>query len=351
MKKDKKNKKKMKPLKLVILIVACLLAFVLLVLLAARLYFRLPVYDYYRASEKAFEIPGLSDGFVPQGMDYDSRGYFWVTGYMDDGSASPIYVVEKESGELAKTMYLANEDGTIYNGHAGGIAISWDYVYIAGGADQCIYAYSVEDLLAAEDGASVKARGSISTKLSDEDGVNVACLYVDDRYQYLYALEFYRDPQYQTPESHKMTTPAGDYNQALALAFPLNYEEGVLGVDPAPKFAISLPDKVQGMCMDEDSIYLSTSWSVSNSYIYRYDKVNFTENESKLACRGAEIPLYYLDSNHLLNEYKIPPMSEEIVIVDDRLYTMCESACNKYFFGKLTSGKWCYSTNLFDMAD
>ena len=225
MKKEKKEKKRMKPMKKAILIVSIVLGVLLLVLLGARLYFRLPVYDYYDASEKGFEIPGLSEDFVPQGMDYDDRGYFWVTGYMTDGSASPIYMVNKDSGETVKTVYLANEDGSAYTGHAGGIALSWDYVYVAGGSDRCVYVYGAEELANAADGASVRALGSIATKTSDTDYLEPACLFVDDNYHHLYVFEFYKDPEYPTPADHKMTTPAGDYNQALAVAFPLNASE------------------------------------------------------------------------------------------------------------------------------
>ena len=36
-------------------------------------------------------------------------------------------------------------------------------------------------------------------------------------------------------------------------------------------------------------------------------------------------------------------------MVDGKLYVMCESASNKYKFGKLIGGKWCYATNLEEM--
>ena len=103
---------------------AALGVFVAIVLLGARAYFRHSVSDYYRASEKTFQIAGLSDGFVPQRMDFDERSEcFFVTGYMDDGSASPIYLVEKESGELKKTVRLATEEGATFGGHAGGLSV------------------------------------------------------------------------------------------------------------------------------------------------------------------------------------------------------------------------------------
>ncbi len=342
-KKIKKEKKKMKPMKRLIVIVSIVLASILLILFGARLYFRLPVYGYYRASEKGFKIPGLSDGFVAQGLDYDTQGNFWVTGYMDDGSASPVYIVEKESGELVKTLYLANEDGTDYTGHAGGIAVTLDYVYVAGGSDNCVYAYGLADMMNAADGDSVKAKGSISTKASETDYLQPACLYIENGY--LFVLEFYRDVDYPTPDSHKMTTPAGDYNQALAVAYELD-GDGRFGVDPTPDFAMSLPDQVQGMCMDGDLVYLSTSWGTSFSHIYEYDWSEVMKQKSEITFLGTTMPLYHFDAGNLTKDYKIPPMSEEIVMVDGRLYTMCESASNKYIFGKLTSSQWCYATDL-----
>lgn len=344
----KKEKKKMSVKAKIIMIVGIVLAAILLILFAVRLYFRLPAWDYYRASEKGFKIPGLSDGFVPQGMDYDGVGYFWVTGYMSDGSASPVYVVKKETGELFRTLYLAYEDGSAYCGHAGGIAVNceWEYVYVAGGKENCVLAYKTEDLIQAEDGESVKAAGRISTKVSEEDYLQPACVYLDMDRGNLFVLEFYKDPEYPTPANHKLTTPAGDQNQALAAVFKLDGEAD-FGVKSELGFALSLPDRVQGMCIDKESIYLSTSWGTSFSKIYEYG--TGVQATSTITLLGQKIPLYCLDSASLEHTYKLPPMSEEIVVVDGKLYTMCESAANKYMFGKLTSSQWCYKTDLAKM--
>ena len=43
-------------------------------------------------------------------------------------------------------------------------------------------------------------------------------------------------------------------------------------------------------------------------------------------------------------------MSEEIVLVDGKTYVMCESASDKYKFGKFTGAKWCYATDLTKMG-
>ena len=67
------QKKKLKPWIITLIVIGSVIAFVGLAVLGAIGYFRLSVQAYYNASEKAFVIPGLNDGFVPQGMHYDER--------------------------------------------------------------------------------------------------------------------------------------------------------------------------------------------------------------------------------------------------------------------------------------
>lgn len=349
-KEKQKERKKPTPLRIALTVLCGLLALILLALLGGRLYFRLPVADYYRASEKGFRIPGLSDGFVPQGLDYDDRtDLFWVTGYMDDDSASPIYLVRRETGALEKTVYLACEDGSVYSGHAGGIAVGWDYAYVAGGSDRCIYAYSCDEIMTAEDGATVAAKGNLSTKVSEDDSLRVSAVAIDD--DYVYAVEFYRDLTNPTPESHKITTPAGDVHHALAVAYKISYEENaVFGLEPTPALAISLPDQVQGLCRGEERMYLSTSYGMAFSYVYGYD-LAYVNSEENIYLLGTNVPLYHLDSSSLAEVRKLPPMAEEIVMVEGKLYTMCESASHKYLFGNLSSAQWCYATDLGPMKN
>ena len=344
------EKVKMSPKKKALLIVGIVLGSLLLlvglVLLGLRAYMRWPVSDYYKASEKAFVIPGLGDDFVPQGFCYDEeKDHFLLSGYSSSNAASPIYVVDRESGELKKTVLLAEEDGAPFTGHAGGVAIYNDYVYVAGGSDQCLFVFSYAELLAAEEGGSVRCKGEFSVKVSDTDYLDVSFVTVyEDR---IILGEFYYEPAYPTLDSHKITTAAGDKNNALAVEFAL-LPDAEFGIDQTPLKAYSMREKVQGLCVTEDKIYLSTSWGLGFSYLYEYDRAKLA-SEGTINVLGAELPLISLDSASLSAEYKIPPMSEELVMLDGRMYVMCESACNKYIFGKFTSGKWCYSTDLSEM--
>ena len=108
-------------------------------------------------------------------------------------------------------------------------------------------------------------------------------------------------------------------------------------------FVYSICDTVQGMCItDGGQIVLSTSFALMTSHHYYYDLPQ-GEAEGEFSLDGREIPLWYLDSNDLTKDVKLPPMSEEIVFVDGRIYVMNESACNKYLFGKLLRAKYIWS--------
>lgn len=343
----KENAKKKKSIWKTLLIVLCVVLAVLLVAVGGFVgYLRLSVGDYYAASEQAFRIPGLHENFVPQGFHYDEKNdHFLVGGYCSDHSASPVYVVDAESGETVHTVRLAKADGSDFCGHAGGIAVYGDFVYVAGGDDRCLYVWSYEELLTVEDGGTIACLGSFSTKASDEDFVDVSFVTVSgDR---LLLGEFYDEPSYPTLDSHKMTTSAGDYQQAVAVEYHLS-ESAEFGIDPTPVAAYSLPDCVQGLTVDGDTIYLSTSYGLSFSQIYEYRQSEMTD-EGEIALLGYDLPLYAMDSASLVHTYEIAPMSEEMVMLDGKLYVMCESASNKYMFGKLTGGEWCYATDLKSM--
>ena len=344
--KDVKNNRDRKKLKWwikTLIVFGCIIAFIGVVLLGAIAYFRISVSNYYKASEKAFIIPEIHSGVVPQGFDYDAENkLFLVSGYMKDGSASPVYAVDKNTGKTTKKVFFNTDNGK-YTGHAGGIAVYKDFFYIADDAGLLVYRYS--DILNAKWGGTVECLSRFSTALSTEDYVGVSCVSVSgDR---LIVGEFYREGDYPTPKSHKIKTTAGDYNQAIGLEYALS-ESYPYGIASTPTKAFSLPDQVQGMLFTNGKIYLSTSWGVSFSHIYEYDESALVR-QSDITILGTTLPLYAMDSASLLHDYKIAPMSEEMVMVDGFLYVMNESACTKYLFGNLIGGKWCYKTDLSKM--
>ncbi|MBQ7373371.1 MAG: hypothetical protein IJW64_02260 [Clostridia bacterium] len=308
-------------------------------------YFRLPVQDYYNASEKAFVIPDLNVGVIPQGFDYDKNNdYFLMSAYMKDDSPSRLYLIDNATGKVVKKVTFKTDKGKIFDGHFGGVALYSDFLYVANGKSLLVYSYS--DILKATDGGVIDCLGKVSTSKSDEDYCKVSFVTVSD--DTLYVGEYYSDKGYDTLDSHRFETSTGEYNSAIALEFKLS-ESYPLGIDATPKKAYSLPNKVQGMYVTSGKIYLSTSYGLSFSHILEYDK-NKLNSEKSTKVLDTEVSVLVLDESCLANDYKLPPMSEEIVVLDNELYVMNESASTKYIFGKFTGGKWCYKTDLTKLA-
>lgn len=331
------TKKKSKAGKVILIIVACILGVALLFVLGVRAYFRIPVAEYYKNSKKAFVIPGLNDGMTHQGLAYNDNEFF-ITGYRSDGEASQVSIVDKESGKETKRVSLLDSDGNKFLGHVGGITVWENYIYVAD--SDGLIVYSSDDFKNAENGGTVKALGLFSTEAAG-DKLGVAFVHAEKGS--IYVGEFYREANYPTPDSHKVTTAAGDKNTALIVEYKLD-SSAKLGISEKVTAAYSITGLVQGMCFDNEGRFcLSTSYATAFSHIYIY---NEPARQGDITVFGQIVPLYVLDSSNLRTDIKLAPMSEEIVNVDGKLYTMCESATNKYIFGKFTSARYCYATDL-----
>ncbi len=298
-----------------------LLVFVFVVLAALHLGVTVKYWDYYRNSDGGFVIPGLMDNYVPQGFDWDeATDTYFMCGYMSDGSSSRIYIRFADGTTRYTSLYHA--DGSVYSKHAGGICHNGDFIYLAG--DDGVDVFSLEQVIM---GGDAYMLGTIPT------GHDMAfCSFHDG---YLFAGNFYYPEHYETPAHHRIVTPAGDQNTSLITVFRAD-ENAEFGIDTNAVAAISAPDKVQGMCFTDEEIVLSISWSLTSSNLLYYTPD--AEPVGTVQVLSGEVPLYCLDSDCLTHTAVLPPMSEELVYRDGKVEVMCESACNKYIFGKLIRG-------------
>lgn len=338
---------KSKVLKRILISALSVVAVLLLIFGGIRVYFRAPVSGYYSASEKAFVIPDINAGFVPQGLYYDQeKGNYLISGYSSKKDApSSVYI---GSGDSFKKINLAYQDGSKMARHSGGVALFKDWVYVAGSSANRVYVYSYSEMLSAKEGGSVKAIGEIPLyNPDDKDGDYIRSSALTVANGYLIVNEFYSAKDYQTLKNHEITTSTGEKHNALAVCLALSENEE-FGTNGKIAKVYSICDKVQGMTVYNGKVYLSTSQGFNCSEIFEY---NYTtaKNEGKIQLLGYHVPLYSLDKNNLLKTYKVPPMAEGIVFVDGKLVIVGEFACNKYILGKFTSAKWCYKTDLSKM--
>ena len=287
---------------------------------------------FFSRAKKEFKIPGLFTGYTPQGFDYlESENTFVLAGY-DKKDHTPIVYLVKENEKDAVRVEFFDKNGEKFESHAGGISHYGDYFYMTN--EMGVDIFRLSDVL---DGDGKAERiGRIDTSNIE---LRASCCSVYDGF--LYVGEFYIKKDYETPESHRI----GE-NTALMGVYRLADDGNVVSETPVALYSIR--GQVQGMCILENgNIALSTSYGLAKSRIFIYDitKVYSQKNE-KIEINGVKTNFYVLDESSQIEKITAPPMAEEIVPKDGKLYILTESACMKYLFGKITSGNYVYSFKL-----
>lgn len=327
-----KNKKLIKILSIILSIP---LTIFLLGVLVFNIFTKAPARSSLQHSKKAFVIPWSNKGYIAQGISYDQgSGNFYLTGYMKDGSASPILVVNKETRRLVNAVRMAKPDGSPFTGHAGGLSVMNGKIYIAGSSDSCFYVFEKAAVDQAKRNSSVKYSSVLTLGDGNAKGDGIKVAYSTVHNGILYAGEFHRDPNYILSDAHQVQTKDG-LQYALAVGFSLEADG-----QAKAQVAFSIPDLIQGMCFSGDAIYLTSSWGLGKSKVYKYNFSSLQAGGSKEVC-GQTVPLYTLTLSNAAASWTLPPMAEEIEFTDGRFYINNESASNKYVFGKFTGGNWC----------
>lgn len=294
--------------KCVLVLVACVAILVALTLGGLNVAKKSIYKEYYSMESNVCENPGLSDGFVCQGIAVaEQAGVFLVSGYMKDGSASRIYVTNVENQDYYVQL---TKNGKDFTGHVGGIATTGENVYIANGGK--IYTVALADVLAGQDGCKVEVGDGI------EVNNEASFVYTDETY--LYVGEFHDGGKY-TITGHENLTAEG-VHFAICTKYALSDLTTPLAV-------YSIRNKVQGICfMPDGKVVMSTSYGLTDTVYYVYNESEKTDSGKTFD--GA--PLYYLDK--LAKEVKGPAMGEDLDYYDGKIITLTESASDKYIFGK-----------------
>ncbi len=301
-----------KTLKTAGMVVATIILLVLLAIAVLNLV-KFAIYsDYYGAESAVCKNPGLSDGFICQGVAVDEKqGKVFVSGYMKDGSASRIYVTDFKSNSYHVQL---QKDGNVFRGHCGGIAFTGGNLYVANGGR--IYTIAESVLLSASNGDKVDV--GEGTKVN----ISTSFIYTDD--EFIYVGEFHDGGKYNI-EGHENQTAEGTHS-----ALCVQYRVGDFS---APVKVFSIRNKVQGICFAEGKVVMSTSYGLASSEYFVYDLNQATDSGKTF--EGA--PLYYLDN--LSYSISGPAMSEDLDYYDGKVITLTESASNKYIFGKFFNSK------------
>lgn len=289
---------------LVILIVAILCLALLLV--GGLNIAKFPIYsEYYSMEETLCTNPGLDDGFVCQGICVsEENGVILVSGYMADKSNSRIYVTDFESNSYF--VELTRNGGEKYTGHAGGIALTGDTVYISNGSK--LYVFSLTDVLNAKNGEKVDIGEGVKVSSA------ASFVYADEEYVYV--------GEFNNPAEEQKEHIYGE-NHSIIEKYSHDDLEN-------PVKIYSIGDYAQGVCFTPDGkVILSTSYGLTSTVYYVYNEADATDTGEMLD--GA--PVYML--GECVREVNGPAMGEDLDYYNGKVITLTESASNKYIFGKL----------------
>lgn len=324
--------------------------------------------SFYDQAQKQFEIPGINDGFIPQDLDYlDSENVWFFSGYMNDGSPSPLYrkanvesgnatsdVTESatnsttngtpsnttdgatgnDAGAITK-IQLANPDGTPYTDHGSAITTTDTYAFVA--AEQSYLVFDAAELAAAQEGDTVVALDRVNLDFSPA--------FMNIENDSLYLGVFYHPGDYETPDAMHIVTPDGTENPAVMYCYPQD-ETQPYGFARVPASVYSIPGMIQGTCQTETGeIVLCQSFGANSSHLYVYNQDNLVQTGTYLA-DGVDVALYCLDGQNLTHDVVAPPMLEGIENHLGQVFVTDESASNKYLFGKLYGAGYVYSLAL-----
>lgn len=306
--------------------------------LSAKLIFS----EYYSQSEKFCGIPGLDTSFVPQGMcvsEYLDR--ILICGYMEDGSASRIYLVDPENGSNEKYVSLSNPDGEDYTGHCGGVAAFEKTAWVVSGK----YArrISLDALKAAENGDTVS--------IIDMFNTGTRASYANCSNGILWVGEYHKDgDSYVTDESHHLTSPSGEEMAAWTVGYklesgnPTGFDyDGQSKEIVTPDIILATESMCQGFTQLADGRFVtSISGSMLNSKINTYENVLEADCDDTVTFNGEDVEIRFLDSTKQLSSVSALPRSEGIEMYCGKLLVLYESGCEKMLASQIvrTESVW-----------
>lgn len=280
--------------------------------------------DYKDYTEYPCEVPGLEDGFVPQGICFvEKMEMFAISGYMPEDSNgnkqfSRIYFVNPETDE--SKMFIIDD----FTGHAGGIACDGNDLWISSGGSASsngkIYHFTL-DMFAGESGSSVNYDGYFSVP------VKGSVLYCDG--DKLWVTEFYNDDKdsNKVNEDHHYSS-----NHAWSCGYDLPIQVDYSAKEKlVPNVVLSIPDKVQGMAITDDGeVVFSTSYGRrNNSKMYVFE--NYTEwNTNTVNVFDNDVTLYVAKKKNRVISFKMPTLMEGIDYYNGSLYIIFESGAKAY---------------------
>jgi hypothetical protein len=285
--------------------------------------------DYLAMSKANAVVPGLTEGYVPQGIAYDAaHDWMLISYYRKGGDPGLISAVDMKSGKLVKSVQLFTSPTAPYTGHAGGIAASKAHGWIA--SQDAIYPFNLQDIERAEDMGKLVLSAPVKTEsradyMTTDNGV----LWVGEYAGFSYPV---KDATHhmQSRDQEKYTAWVSGYSLTADDSLDTSRVFATSGAI-IPDRILSVPDDVQGMAIGQGHVVLSTSNGKGDSHLFVYKlDLNDSPHATTAKFGSPAVPVWFLDGHDLLRDVMAPPMAEGMFVHDGSLYTLFESGAAEY---------------------
>ncbi|CAG7600739.1 hypothetical protein PAESOLCIP111_00423 [Paenibacillus solanacearum] len=278
------------------------------------------------SGEKGPVIPGLVQGHVPQGMSYyadSEREWIFMAAYHYTGDPSTLAVVDAKTGQLVKYVNLKNPDGTVYTGHAGGVAVSRDNIWLSSGSK--VYRMPVQTL--------IDAQNQGFAKFADTFSVVTNASFTAYANGILWVGEYSNPPSYTTNASHSMQSRNGETHLAWIAGYEIGDND--LPKSNVPSYIFSIGDKIQGVEFNNGEIFVTYNYGRPYNSIVRYampDLSDLSTKNGETTISGVSVPVWLLDSVNQIGSTIVPTGAENMFFRKengvDQLYVNFESGAN-----------------------
>ena len=279
------------------------------------------------------EIPGLDEGFVPDGSCKTADGLM-ICGYMTGGGASRVYMI-REGGEISRTDFCY-EDSTPYEKRVYGIAERDGLIYAA--CEDGIGIFIYNDILRGYETA--EQYGLVDT------GLTPKWLTVADGRLYVGSHDEAR--LYERRDDGRMH-PLDSADTDTMLVYNFN-DDKTYNLSHLPLYAFILPDGTEGLVHNSrgSALTLREENGDSRLVFFSYDVTLNYLLHTEGSLDSFFIPTGIMREESVTYEMALPPYAEDIEIIDDRLWILNSSAAKGRLIGRLTGGESIYSIELLD---
>jgi hypothetical protein len=142
--------------------------------------------------------------------------------------------------------------------------------------------------------------------------------------------EFALKGKYPTHANHHMGGRSGSLRSGWMISH--DFTKGSPESRASSIKVLSIPDRTQGIAFSKDYIFLSCSYGrrVSSTIEVYRNPLAETPHQTVRTSTEEDVPCWFLDNENLVNAIKLPPMSENIQLIDDQLVVLFESGAKKY---------------------